>query len=179
MITEFGKELRKLRIDLEIQQKEMAEDLDVSGSFLSAIESGRKEIPKGFVDLVVQVHGLGGLPKEEDLREAAALSVSRVVIDVSEHPASSRRFVLLFRDKFEHLSLSQIDSVISILMDAGVVYATLEEGTPKDEIVKLGESGFERGKKTTATLHPDDPVYDEEEEKNPLAHGTAVTQPEV
>lgn len=52
MLTPFGKELRRLRIDRSMLMKQMAEGLNVSPSFISAIEAGRKSIPSGFVDRV-------------------------------------------------------------------------------------------------------------------------------
>ena len=46
MITEYGKFLRKLRIDQGQILKTMAEKLGVSSAFLSAVENGKKKIPK-------------------------------------------------------------------------------------------------------------------------------------
>jgi len=48
MITEYGKFLRKLRIDQGQILKTMAEKLGVSSAFLSAVENGKKKIPKTF-----------------------------------------------------------------------------------------------------------------------------------
>lgn len=43
-LTEYGKFIRKLRIDKNINQKEHAELLGVSATFLSSIEKGKKAI---------------------------------------------------------------------------------------------------------------------------------------
>lgn len=50
MITELGKELRKLRIDLGETLMDMSNRLNVSSAFLSAIETGRKRIPDDFLE---------------------------------------------------------------------------------------------------------------------------------
>lgn len=54
MITPFGKELKKLRIDLGITLADMSRNLGKSAAFLSAIETGRKRIPDDFLDLLSQ-----------------------------------------------------------------------------------------------------------------------------
>lgn len=50
MITQLGKELKKLRIDLGITLMDMSKKIGVSSAFLSAIETGRKRVPDGFLE---------------------------------------------------------------------------------------------------------------------------------
>ena len=45
MLTEFGKCLRKIRIDKAELLKDMAEKLQVTSAYLSAVEHGKREIP--------------------------------------------------------------------------------------------------------------------------------------
>lgn len=52
MTTQFGKELKKLRIDLGMTLMDMARSIEMSAAFLSAIETGRKRIPDNFLDLL-------------------------------------------------------------------------------------------------------------------------------
>jgi transcriptional regulator with XRE-family HTH domain len=52
MTTQFGKELKKLRIDLGITLMEMANKIEVSSAFLSAIETGKKRIPDNFLGVL-------------------------------------------------------------------------------------------------------------------------------
>ena len=44
MITEFGKELRKMRIDAGEVLKDMATKLGITSSYLSAIEVGKRTV---------------------------------------------------------------------------------------------------------------------------------------
>ena len=48
-ITEFGKAVRKARIDASVTLGDMAEALEVSPPFLSAMETGRKKISEDWV----------------------------------------------------------------------------------------------------------------------------------
>ena len=45
-ITKFGEYARDLRIDRGENLKEMAKNLGVSSAFLSAVENGKKQVPK-------------------------------------------------------------------------------------------------------------------------------------
>ena len=49
MLTEFGKAVRKARIDVGTSMLKMAESLGVKPSFVSQIETGKKNIPADFV----------------------------------------------------------------------------------------------------------------------------------
>lgn len=58
MLTPFGKALRKLRLDLAISLKDMAAKLNVSSSFLSAVETGKKKIPQNFLEKIITSYKL-------------------------------------------------------------------------------------------------------------------------
>jgi transcriptional regulator with XRE-family HTH domain len=49
MLTEFGKTVRKARIDAGLTMMEMAKDLGTTPSFLSSMETGRKRVPAEWV----------------------------------------------------------------------------------------------------------------------------------
>ncbi len=51
-LTEFGKAIRKARIDADITLVGMAHDLQISPSFLSAVETGNKKFPIGLADRI-------------------------------------------------------------------------------------------------------------------------------
>lgn len=71
MLTEFGKVLRKLRIEKgEMRLLDLARKLNKTASFISAVETGRKEIPDGFAVQVSRAMDLA--PTElRELRHAA------------------------------------------------------------------------------------------------------------
>lgn len=53
-ITEFGKAVRKARIDAGVTLAAMANDMQSTPSFLSAMEMGRKRIPDDWVSRIEQ-----------------------------------------------------------------------------------------------------------------------------
>jgi transcriptional regulator with XRE-family HTH domain len=58
MATQYGKEIRKIRIDKSLVLGDMARDLNCSVSYLSAIENGKREIPPGLTKQLVSAYGL-------------------------------------------------------------------------------------------------------------------------
>ncbi len=60
MVTEIGKELRRLRIDEDERLLDMDTKLEKSSAFISAIERGTKTPPPIFVELVTRVYRLTG-----------------------------------------------------------------------------------------------------------------------
>ncbi|GBQ55565.1 MULTISPECIES: helix-turn-helix domain-containing protein [Komagataeibacter] len=58
MVTELGKELRKIRIDRDERLMDMADKLGKSSAFVSAIEVGKKSPPPGFEDAVAKIYEL-------------------------------------------------------------------------------------------------------------------------
>lgn len=50
MLTELGKELRKLRIDRGLTMMDMAKAMGYSTAMLSGIETNRKRVPEDFIN---------------------------------------------------------------------------------------------------------------------------------
>ena len=64
-LTELGKFLRKLRIDNGELLKDMAIKLNVTPSFLSMVETGRRSIPKKWEEEIEKIYSLSLKQKEE------------------------------------------------------------------------------------------------------------------
>lgn len=74
-ITEFGKFLRKLRIEKDELLKDMAENLGVTASYLSAVEIGKRKIPKEWEFKIVNAYNLD---------ENQASNLNRSILDSRE-----------------------------------------------------------------------------------------------
>ncbi len=98
MLTEFGKELRKLRIDLEVSLKQLAEKLDVSSAYLSGIETGRKPVNALILNNIKAALNLN----EQQLNQlvnAASKSMNEVVIRPTD--VSRAELALMFARKVD------------------------------------------------------------------------------
>ncbi len=78
-LTEYGKLVRKARIDANITMLKMADALGVSPSYLSALENGKKKVPTQFVGKVLEYFREVGVDVP-GLFEATAVSNEQVSI---------------------------------------------------------------------------------------------------
>lgn len=79
-ITEFGKAVRKARLDAEVSLLDMADELKVTSAFLSGMETGRKKVGAEWVEKIrtfFSERGIG-LP---NLAEAADVSNKSVSLE--------------------------------------------------------------------------------------------------
>ena len=114
MLTEFGKILRKLRIECGELIKDMAEKLGCTASYLSAVEIGKRPIPIGWADKIASCYSLN---KEEakKLEKAAMLDVKSIKIDVSGFQEDKREAALLFARRFKDLDEESVSSIRKLL----------------------------------------------------------------
>jgi transcriptional regulator with XRE-family HTH domain len=116
-LNDFGKELRKLRIDKSELLKDMAARLGVSPAFISAIETSRKSIPAGFVDRIGAAYDLGDEAKD---RFQQAADATRTTFEIRLGDSSSRHereTAALLARQFPNLNLSDsdLDQLLEIL----------------------------------------------------------------
>lgn len=78
-LTEFGKKLRKLRIDHEVMLKTMADAIGVSSPYLSAIETGRKPINANILNKMISYLNLSKEQGDELTKLASRLEPDVVI----------------------------------------------------------------------------------------------------
>ncbi|MCL2579223.1 MAG: helix-turn-helix domain-containing protein [Oscillospiraceae bacterium] len=111
MITEFGKALRKLRIDCGEILLDMAKKLEVTPSFLSAVEVGKKGIPAHWLDRLSELYQLSAETKA-GLERAAAESVLSIKLNLSQVEQPQRKAALVFARSFDTLSSEEADKLL-------------------------------------------------------------------
>ncbi|HHW39472.1 MAG TPA: helix-turn-helix domain-containing protein [Bacillales bacterium] len=116
MITEIGKELRKLRIDHGERLLDMAKNLSKSSAFISAVERGTKSPPEGFVDLVARTYKLAD-DAAASLRRAADRSRSSFTLEAESLLA--RDTAGLMARRMNSLSEEELNNILQILGKKG------------------------------------------------------------
>ena len=101
MVTQLGKILRIIRITTGDSMRSMAEKLDLSVSYLSAIENGNRNIPSNFEEKVINKYELSDKDKE-NLRNAISQTATRVNVNITELSEKKRKLIYA-------LSKNQID----------------------------------------------------------------------
>lgn len=115
MLTPYGKLVRKHRIDKGITLREMSAALDVSPSFLSAIETGRRSVPREMLPRVVALLDLG-MNQRVDLEAAAEASRREVKLHFDERSSGEdREIAAMFARRFPGLSQRDKEALRRIL----------------------------------------------------------------
>lgn len=118
MLTELGRELRKLRIDKKENLAKMSKKLGVSVSYLSAIENGARDVPHDFVGRLSESYNL---PQDQidALNIAAANSASKVSIPLCEAMAEQRQLAFMLSRKLNNLTSEECDQIMTLLKGKG------------------------------------------------------------
>ncbi len=114
MLTEFGKMLRKIRIDNNELLKNMADRLSVTPSYLSAVEVGKRNIPDNWVNLIALSYGLDNTQRQL-LQKSAYDSSNQIKFDLQSMDSTNKNLVLSFAREFKSLDDKQRDKIFSIL----------------------------------------------------------------
>lgn len=119
-ITEYGKLLKIIRLRNNQVMREMVEKLSnykmrMTVSYLSAIEKGNRNIPKGMTNAIVKEYNLSDKEKRE-LIDAERLSQSKIDFKLSGLNKFKREFLLLLSDKIDNVSDEKIQKISAILI---------------------------------------------------------------
>jgi len=106
--TEFGKFLRKLRIDKGEILKNMADKLGMTSSYLSAIECGKRNIPDDLIEKLTSIYCLDE-KEQQELSIARDRSLNSIEIELSTSSVDKRDLALQFARKFNDMD----DDVVS------------------------------------------------------------------
>ena len=112
--TRFGEMLRILRIQNHEVMGDLAEVLHVSTPFLSSVESGKKNIPDEWFDILSDHYNLS----EEDktrLKEAMELSKTQMKINLSGAENYQREMAIQFQRSFNYIDEETARRIIDIL----------------------------------------------------------------
>lgn len=113
MVTDLGRELRKLRLDFRLYLKDMADKLGYSPSFLSSIENGKRTVPDDFIEKLGKAYSLD--KKSLEVFERAKDRCSSV-IKISPHSTpSEREFVAAFARKLPDLNCESKNKIRNLL----------------------------------------------------------------
>lgn len=108
MLTPFGRELRKLRVDRDLRLLDLAEKLGQSVAAVSAIETGRRPIPLDYVKLLSLNLNLSASVTE---RLQVAADQTHTEVQVGNLPVRDRELVAAFARSVSGLTDDQISDI--------------------------------------------------------------------
>ena len=113
-ITKFGEYTRDLRIEKEENLKDMVGKLGVSSAFFSAVENGKKKVPKDWYDKISSIYHLT-LERKEKLKLAIDSVTKEVVLNLEKLTPQKKEFALVFARSFEELTDEERKKIQGIL----------------------------------------------------------------
>ncbi len=114
MLTDFGKFLRKIRIDRGEILRDMAEKLEVSAAYLSAVEMGKRNIPEQWVDRISTLYNLSEEEKR-NLSVAADNSAKSITLNFNNISDEHKQTAILFAREFENFDAETLDKIKNLL----------------------------------------------------------------
>ena len=117
-MTPFGERIRALRAARGVTLKDMAEALQVSAAYLSALEHGRRGRPSP--GLVMQICGYFDLiwDQGEEIKRLAKLSHPRVVVDTAGLSPQATELANVLAESIGDLGDDEIEALLSDLSQA-------------------------------------------------------------
>lgn len=114
MKTLIGDYLRKLRLNEDETLRKMAENLEVSPAFLSAIENGKKKLPEKLLKTIVEKYKLNS-DEAGMLKDAALESFGTIKLDLDGASNANRELAVSFARRFKILSEDKSSEILKIL----------------------------------------------------------------
>ena len=105
MYTQFGKFLRILRLDNGDLLKDMADKLEVSSAFLSAVETGKKNIPENWYDKIRLLYLLSD-QRCAELKHSIKVSKTSEKLKLTNNSPQNVQVALQFARRFNERTIS-------------------------------------------------------------------------
>ena len=106
--------LIKLIIDHDEILFDMAEKLEVSPSFLSAVENGKKRMPSDWNERISILYDLD-LQQQDEFTKAIAETEDSIKINIANAEQKNREVAVSFARKFSDMNDEQLDEIRKIL----------------------------------------------------------------
>ena len=114
MVTEFGKLCRKIRIDNNEVLKDMAQKLGVTTAYLSAVETGKRNIPEEWIDIIKREYQLE--PREYEKLVDTVYSLKKIIkIDIDNIEEQDKEVMLEFVKNFNVLNERDKKEIMTII----------------------------------------------------------------
>ena len=118
-MTPFGQKLRELRGQRDLSLKEMAQALNLSSAYLSALEHGQRGRPSP--GLVMQIIGYFNViwDEAEELKALAGISHPKVTLDTSGLSPAATQLANRLEQSIRYLPPETVERILSLLKEQG------------------------------------------------------------
>ena len=114
MLTYFGKFCRKLRIEKNQILKDMAEVLEVTVAYLSAVENGKRAIPDTWKEKIIKLYNLDN-EQINELELSILKTNEEIKLRLKNATKQKQEFTLKLARRFDNLTNEEIIKISRIL----------------------------------------------------------------
>lgn len=114
MLTEFGKFCRKLRVDHDETQQDIANYLGVTTAYLSTVEHGKRNISEKIVDKLISRYNLSGA-KLNQFKSTITNSISFIKIHLHKMNSLDRELILKIYYNLNELNDKDKQELIEVI----------------------------------------------------------------
>ena len=112
MLTEFGKVMRIIRINTGDSMRDMAAKIGMSATYLSAIETGKRNIPANMEELLFSHYNFSEKDKKK-IKDSIEKSASHVKIDLTEMADKKKKLIYsISKGDFDEETLDKLCEII-------------------------------------------------------------------
>ena len=112
--TKYGEFMRVLRIKAHEVMGDTAELLNVKIPFVSAVESGKRNVPEEWIPLLVEHYHLDDTQQVE-LQDAISTSRTQVKLNLTAASNTQRQLAVQFQRSFENLDEDTAEAIMKLL----------------------------------------------------------------
>ena len=112
--TKYGEFMRVLRVKAHEVMGDTAKLLGVKVPFVSAVESGKRNVPEGWVPILIEHYDLDAAGQAE-LRDAIESSKTQMKINLISASNTQRRLAVQFQRSFENLDEDTAEAIMKLL----------------------------------------------------------------
>ena len=116
--TKYGEFMRILRVKFHEVMGDTAEFLGVKLPFVSAVETGKRNVPEDWYEKIVKHYNLS-LDEQKELREAINESKTQMKINLVNTNNVKRQMALQFQRSFDDIDEETARRIIEMLNSGG------------------------------------------------------------
>ena len=112
MATQLGKLLRIVRINTGDSMRDMADKLDLSVSYLSAIENGKRNVPANLEEKIFEAYELSDKDKQ-NVRDAIQETTSNLKVNITELSEMKKKLIFaITKDGLDNETIEELCAVL-------------------------------------------------------------------
>lgn len=117
-VSDLGKFLRKLRLERSEILFDMAQRMNCSSAFISAIELGKRPMPIDFQQKLIRIYDLTE-EQQEEFQHAIDQTAKNITIEFKDLDDHSKELALVFARRLRTLEEKEAEKLLNLLNNKG------------------------------------------------------------